>query len=151
MSICPNVKHPSSSTHPNLDQSLATEYDNRLQESLKDLRKHYDKEAAALKAQLEKMYVAKISGMQDQLNRNQSENQGMQEEISTSKLKIGGLTSQLNSMTVRVHDWCAGSWGCGDGMTWGGTLCVLNVLTEMTGTFDETYPERWLISNDKCR
>jgi len=86
-----------------IDQSLATEYDNRLQESLQDLRKHYDEQAAALKAQLEEMYEAKISGMQDQLNRSQSDDQGMQEEISTSKLKIGELTSQLNSMTAKCR------------------------------------------------
>ena len=46
------------------------------------------------------MYEAKINGMQDQLNRSQSEDKGMQEELSTSKLKMGELSSQLNSITV---------------------------------------------------
>ena len=84
------------------DQSLATEYDNRLQESLQDLRRHYDEQAAALKSQLEDMYETKITGMQDQLNRSQSEDQGMQEELSTGKLKIGELSSQVNSLTVSL-------------------------------------------------
>ena len=82
------------------DQSLATEYDNRLHESLQDLRRHYDEQQAALKAQMEEMYESKIHGMQDQLNKSQNEDKGMQEEISTSKLKIGELSSQLNSLSV---------------------------------------------------
>jgi len=86
-----------------IDQSLATEYDNRLQESLQDLRRHYDEQAAALKSQLEDMYETKITGMQDQLNRSQSEDQGMQEELSTGKLKIGELSSQVNSLTAKCR------------------------------------------------
>ena len=49
---------------------------------------------------MEEMYESKIHGMQDQLNKSQNEDKGMQEEISTSKLKIGELSSQLNSLSV---------------------------------------------------
>lgn len=86
-----------------IDQSLATEYDNRLHESLQDLRRHYDEQAALLKSQLEEKYEAKISGIQDQLNRSQCEDRGMQEEISTSKLKIGELSSKLNTLTAKCR------------------------------------------------
>lgn len=86
-----------------IDQSLATEYDNRLHDSLQDLRRHYDEQAAALKAQMEDMYENKIHGMQDQLNRSQSEDKGMQEEFNTNRLKMGELSSQLNSMSAKCR------------------------------------------------